>query len=793
MTYPLFSDHRLVQTAVVGDAHSDHPVILPMDAAELDAWRKRHPHYTYWCGYELGGCGGKLSDRLYHDKVCHFAHQPGGPTCGRAATGESSADHLFIKRGLRNLLGKHKQRGTVKTRDLGSGPGGAVDLHLPAARCRLRFQLSRLDYRGWRAANLALADDVDEVDWLFGTDDPLTKELLARHGYSLRFRLETVGGERHVHIARQHREEPTVQWSPLEDCHITSTGLLTPPAEPVHTSPPRPKPFAFPIAGSVVFVLDPDAPVPDDSPFTTEGRRLVMADVKPVDSPIVRAVLSLPDDTELPPAEHVYRAPDHARVLVHEGSGGWAVHLDRFLRLNAMEAARTGLATAPTEPRDSQPPSPSQASVPAQPVRTMPARTRPKAEKSQPGTREAKAAPFKPAETKPAAAANRSQVRKKPVKLSRGQAIVRVRDILRAAAPQGRVVDWLSLVTQLGAGAPLAGMSEHDRIAFLAEVDSPLWESKPVLSALLCENGGLLPCLPAVLAKLGVRGADGLSASSPALREWVARERERATAVYTKPPRAVPPRVELPVARPASTLTKKQQKEVAALRRRLQTRPEQPKPLMSSPEERRMVRQALERLEEMIPRLTPGASVSKSARMATKRARLWLQYAMPGASIPREPTKKESQALATGYSRVLATLVEAEAAAAAVQPDPLEEIKRLLVAVASRGRTLTSAELEATRAVHSRRQPDLLMELDRRATDDAPLLSSLVTDHTGAPLPYFRNILQAAGYEAPRTDEALTLVWRREQERAHAAHAVPPRPLPERLVPKAGAAAQSTP
>lgn len=31
----------------------------------------------YWCGYELGGCGGKLMDRLYHDRICHFAHVVG--------------------------------------------------------------------------------------------------------------------------------------------------------------------------------------------------------------------------------------------------------------------------------------------------------------------------------------------------------------------------------------------------------------------------------------------------------------------------------------------------------------------------------------------------------------------------------------------------------------------------------------------------------------------------------------------------------------------------------------------
>ncbi|MFG2257376.1 hypothetical protein [Streptomyces mirabilis] len=337
-------DHRLVQTAVIGNTRSDHPVILPMAAAELEAWRRRHPDYTYWCGYELGGCCGRLMDRLYRDKVCHFAHVASGPTCGRAATGESSADHLFIKRGLRNLLSKHGQQGDVRTRDLGSGPGDAVDLHLPATRRRLRFQLSRLDYRRWRTANLALSGDVDEVDWLFGSDGPLTEELLARNGYGLHFRLETAGGERRVYIGTRTHDEPSVRWDPLEDCRIEQAGLLTPSAEALRASVQNPEPFAFPLDGSMLFALDKQAPVPVDSPFAAEGRRLVMADVKPLGSPIVRAVLSLPEDTALPPAQYVYRAADHARLLVREGIGGWAVHLDRFVRLNAYEAARTGLA-----------------------------------------------------------------------------------------------------------------------------------------------------------------------------------------------------------------------------------------------------------------------------------------------------------------------------------------------------------------------------------------------------------------------------------------------------------------
>lgn len=62
-------DHRLVQTAVIGLRNSDHPFILPMDTRELDRWRKAHRNDSYWCGLQLGGCGGELSDRRYTTKV----------------------------------------------------------------------------------------------------------------------------------------------------------------------------------------------------------------------------------------------------------------------------------------------------------------------------------------------------------------------------------------------------------------------------------------------------------------------------------------------------------------------------------------------------------------------------------------------------------------------------------------------------------------------------------------------------------------------------------------------------
>ncbi|MEU1027740.1 hypothetical protein ABZ402_03085 [Streptomyces mirabilis] len=634
-------DHRLVQTAVIGNASSDHPVILPMEAAELEVWRRRHPNYTYWCGYELGGCGSRLMDRLYHDKVCHFAHVAGGPTCGRAATGESSADHLFIKRGLRDLLRKHGQRGDVRTHDLGSGPGGAVDLHLPAARRRLRFQLSSLDYRGWRTANLALGGDVDEVDWLFGSDGRLTEELLARNGYGLRFRLETAGGERRVYVGTRTYDEQPVRWDLLEDCRIERAGLLTPSAAALRVPAQRLEPFAFPLDGPTIFTLDKEAPVPDDSPFAAEGRRLVMADVKPLGSPIVRAVLSLPDDTALPPAQYVYRAADGARLLVREGADGWAVHLDRFVRLNAHDAARTGLAGVLPESPERQP-------APA------------------PRTRQPNPQPsIAPLRVQPPAA-DRKQRAKKGVPLTRDQAIVRVRETLRASAPRGGTHHWSALAAQLG--EPLTGMSASERVDFLVEVDSPLWDTKAVLSVLLRDDAGLLSCLPAVLAKLGVRGAEGLSADSPALHSWVNQETERAIALYANPSRAVLRRQ--PVTSPARALTARQGREMGALIRRVQQhQPKQDrfKSRDSTAAERQQVRELLNRVEKRMSVLGGAFKTSKQTRRTLRVARAWLTLAVPGYLIPANPSPLENQALRTSAAELRAQLNEIATALAATK------------------------------------------------------------------------------------------------------------------------------
>ncbi|MEU2659672.1 hypothetical protein ABZ615_30675 [Streptomyces sp. NPDC007325] len=522
------ADHRLVQTAVVGSPGSDHPVILPMDAHELSRWRSLHPSYTYYCGIQLGGCGWKLTDKLYGDRVCHFAHVEGGPICTRTALGESSADHLFVKRGIRRLMDRHKMRGTIETRDLGTGPGDAVEVLIPGAQSRLRFQFARLDYGSWRDSAPSPGEEIDSVDWFFGSDGPLTKNLLERRGYTLRFRLDTHGGERRVSVGAHYRDEPTVSvWTPLDACEFRPEGLWTPAAERIRKTPPALRPAGFPLQSGFVFAFAPQAQVPDSFRFSEPGRCLVMADVKPIGSPIVRTVLSLPDDVEVALSGHVYRSPDHARLLVTE-SGTWAVRLDRYVRLNANEADRTGLARIAPKAVAAIPPKPRQPSPDSPKVKAIrdPRDTRPK-RGGQPAV--------PPVQT--TATSSRQLPR------SRMEAISRTRQLLRRAAAEQETIAWTKVAADLG--RPYRGLSGTRLVDFLAQVDSPLWANTPVLTALLTENDGPLNCFPDVMRTLGVQGASSVTPTSPKLARWIQRERERTFAMQTTPRPPLPPRIAL--------------------------------------------------------------------------------------------------------------------------------------------------------------------------------------------------------------------------------------------------------
>ncbi|WP_340375731.1 hypothetical protein U5640_11670 [Streptomyces sp. SS7] len=76
-----------MQTAVIGDEHSDVPVVLPAEAIELDVFRRTHTHDTFWCGLLLGGCGLQLTTKLYTGSVISSTFRrltaPRMPAAGR--------------------------------------------------------------------------------------------------------------------------------------------------------------------------------------------------------------------------------------------------------------------------------------------------------------------------------------------------------------------------------------------------------------------------------------------------------------------------------------------------------------------------------------------------------------------------------------------------------------------------------------------------------------------------------------------------------------------------------------
>lgn len=66
-------DRRRVQTAVIGHAESEDPVVLPREATELDSFRERHSGQSYSSGGWLGGCGHQLTTKLYTDRSCSLS------------------------------------------------------------------------------------------------------------------------------------------------------------------------------------------------------------------------------------------------------------------------------------------------------------------------------------------------------------------------------------------------------------------------------------------------------------------------------------------------------------------------------------------------------------------------------------------------------------------------------------------------------------------------------------------------------------------------------------------------
>ncbi|MFF7098078.1 hypothetical protein ACFY9A_37690 [Streptomyces rubradiris] len=212
-------DTRLVQTAVIGDEHSDVPIILPTEAIELDVFRRGHQQDTFWCGLLLGGCGDQLATKLYVDRQCHFQHNPlpngAVNTCQRPSVGESSADHLYVKSAMSRSLLEFGRAGRFA---FPPPIGSLVDVDLEDG-LSLRIHMDAAVRPDWeRQGAVILGPGV--------VPDP---DVLAGCPYVYRVRCDSDGANRRVWIGTQSLARPT-EWVPFSECTWTDEGLLTPAA-----------------------------------------------------------------------------------------------------------------------------------------------------------------------------------------------------------------------------------------------------------------------------------------------------------------------------------------------------------------------------------------------------------------------------------------------------------------------------------------------------------------------------------------------------------------------------------
>ncbi|WP_255345669.1 zinc finger domain-containing protein [Streptomyces chartreusis] len=215
------ADKRRIQTAVLGSAGSEEPLMLPMEAIELDAFRHHYESNTFWCGTLLGGCGGQLTTKLYTDRACHFAHHPdpdGLPhVCGRRARGVNSADHLYVRSAAAAWLAGRGEEAIFEYAGSAEAPfGSVVDIRWPHGA--LRVHLDQAVPPAW---------DQEGHEPVLGVSVPVDRDTLIDRWYVHRIRLDSVGTARRVRIGTEAFGRDT-EWFTLDDCDMTERGLSTP-------------------------------------------------------------------------------------------------------------------------------------------------------------------------------------------------------------------------------------------------------------------------------------------------------------------------------------------------------------------------------------------------------------------------------------------------------------------------------------------------------------------------------------------------------------------------------------
>ncbi|MFG2335800.1 competence protein CoiA family protein [Streptomyces yangpuensis] len=746
-------DTRKVQTAVVGRAGSDRPVFLPYDPADFDAFMRDRTREDFYCGTLLGGCGKKLTAKRYTEKKCHFAHRP-PVQCRRRANGEASADHLYIGQALKRWLrGQGHPDATVAYPDLGSGPGGAVEVRFAGGLRIVRVQMDRLPLQAWREARERVAArHTAGVHWAYGPDSGLAHNEADAHGHAIRFSCRTERGTREVYVGRQVPGH-AVEFVPLAHCHLTERGIAT---------PGTCAPVSFPLApGSVAFTGAIEIPSPAEG-----GVRVYRADVQPLESGPVRARISLPRQYAVPQPYfiHVLEGAVH---LVPPADGSSAVEW-----LIRAEGARP--LTGSTDPRWPDLVPPPRPAPPAPPAAV-------------------------------AVAVGVTQAPGSPLDMPR--LLADLRRGLTDAAQRQDVVDWETLVRS--AGEDPERFSAAEQVRLLVELDRPRAVGKPVLSSVLTtEPGTPAPVLffAEVLAGLGWRS------DLPADRVTEIWERQRRTAysLLRKKPDPEPDPEPEPPAPVALGAPDSEAHLVTGLRELLRRvakgrsvikwdtllRQQGVARASITPQERIRLLAAVDApyradgplLSALVK--APGLPPSPPSYFGeVLKAMGWRPTTATPTVAAAWTAGRERAYRAAGHATARTTATVADG-----PPVPLAGLSRQLgiegpVIIRTVRRILTDAARRRvcvgwhTLAESLGRQPKdfsdhhrlaVLVAVDRAARPTGVMLSALVIGAGHAPVPYFADILRALGRPHDLRPIELGQVRKHEQARAFAAHATTP-------------------
>ncbi|MFJ5222817.1 hypothetical protein [Streptomyces sp. NPDC088400] len=489
-------DKRQVQTAVTGDADSESPVVLPMEAIELDQFRRVHVGVTYWCGTWLGGCGHQLTTKLYVDRACHFAHRPNAADpspCGRKSSGVASADHLYIKQDLLRWFAEQDRHATAEIRRAMDGTVAGSVLFTPQDGAGLRVLLSD-DHRDqlatYNAARVLVAENLAED----------LAVPLARHGYINLIRCVPDGTRRRVEVGT--KTHTAVTWYEPSECELTPDGLSTPAVEeirrlretrcPIGLRTPTP---AAPTAATAVIggaASDPrsgydrDAVMHDLEQAVAEGRSVTRLRLR-----LERAEAATRAGATLQENE-LMRAAGDVLLRLERGVGVRPSLVSQRTASKPRSRPRKGTSSA--APRIIMP------KLHTRPVSTgspKPAKDRPSAAEL-----EAKEAAATLARLETIAEQDRAHAAKLK------QSTAAVRGALKKTAREQSTSSWATLRSRLGSAA-LPGLQPGDQAELLYQVDRDTPSDEPLLSTVLAvADPGILPAFRKAASRLGLELPD---------------------------------------------------------------------------------------------------------------------------------------------------------------------------------------------------------------------------------------------------------------------------------------------